>query len=334
MRWDKFFARAARRVYIALRALQIRALNMLFIALRYFSRVHNRIINMKGKGRGTSREHGRMHTAIHKIKRGIIKKAKGNTALVAKIAVSAFSVVMGLLTLMLCVYVIIPSIISNAAHYFEHDFAIQLYNRTLKQNEIAAFGGAANDRQIVFPRDCFGSVLKQNPDIVGRLSISALNLGYLVTQHTDNTYYLHTGYNLKPGKCGAIFLDCTCNAGLHPPGGHYILYGKDMQNGTMFGNLRRYKDADFFKTGGTLRFDTLYGDYEWQVFSAYETQSEQNFEGSFLSGEEWLCYLKRLAAKSLHPKDINLSPDDALLTLCTDGTANNTRFVVHAVLIK
>lgn len=346
MRWDKYFAQIARRIFIAAKAFEIRAKMLAgrFFknALRYFNAILNNINNIMYKLRShkacrmRGESTGRLHTAVNKIRRCVLRKAGGNTVLVAKVAVSAFSVVMGFLVLIICVYVIIPSMISDAAHYFEHDLAIQLYNRTLKDKDISAFVGISDNQQIVFPRDCFSSVLKQNPEIVGRLTISALNIGYLVTQHTDNTYYLRNGYNQRPGVCGTIFLDSKCSANQHPPKGHYILYGKDMPNGTMFGSLRQYGDADFFKINDTLRFDTLYGDFEWKVFSAYETvQYEQIISNcpSF-GGEKWLYYLEQLAAKSLHFKDINFSPGDVLLTLCTDVSPAGSRFVVHAKLVS
>ncbi len=343
MRWDKYFLQAAYRIYIGLKELQIRAANRAgrFIknVLNYFYRVLNNIINMIRKlrqsanaGRVRGKSTGRLHTAVNYLRRGI--QTGGDTTFAAKVAVSAFSVFMGFFVLLLCVYVIIPSVISGAAHYIEHDLAIKMYNRTLKENEIAAV--STSNQQTVLPRDCFSSVLKQNPDIAGRLTISGLNLGYLVTQHTDNTYYLHTDYNRKPGSLGTIFLDCMCSAKASPPRGHYILYGKNMPDGTMFGSLKKFGDADFFKANDTLRFDTLYGDFEWTVFSAYKAAPGDSFSANFpsLGSEKWLAYLQQLAEKSINNKDISFTQNDVLLTLCTDALSSGTRFVVHAKLIR
>jgi sortase B len=85
-----------------------------------------------------------------------------------------------------------------------------------------------------------------------------------------------------------------------------------------------------------LRFDTLYEDYEWEVFSAYVTSTDFYYiETAFGSDEDWLEFINELKGKSLYQTDVTLSADDVVLTLSTCSYEfDGARFVVHARLIK
>lgn len=260
----------------------------------------------------------------------------GKGPFIAKLALSAATVLMGIMLLLVMVYSVIPSAIADTAHLFEHDIAAEMYRRTLKDADAPAFRQTMVRQDISFPRDCFASVLKDNPDIVGRLTISGMGLGYLVTQYTDNTFYTDTGYNRRESDSGTLILDCRCNVNILMPQSHYVIYGKNLPGGTMFGRLWYFRDEKFFYANPLIRFDTLYEDYEWEVFSVYVAEPGFYFEDTvFSSGLEWLEFLKLLKSSSLYDTDVMLSRDDALLTLYTDSDDfPGARLVVHARLIK
>lgn len=277
-----------------------------------------------------------LRSATSQLRLNIMQRTCGKGEFLAKLVLSATAILMGITFLLIIVYSIIPSAIADTAHLFEHDIAVEQYRRTLKDADVPAFRQTMVRQDISFPRDCFASVLKDNPDIVGRLTISGMGLGYLVTQFTDNVFYTNTGYNRKESDSGTIFLDCRCNADTVMPQGHYILYGKNLSAGTMFGHLWYFRDEKFFFANPVIRFDTLYEDYEWEVFSVYVAKPDFYFEDTaFSSEQDWLEFIKLLQSKSLYETDIRLASDDALLTLYTDsGDSPGARLVVHARLLK
>ena len=259
-----------------------------------------------------------------------------NTLLV-KIAISALAIILSIVFLLICVYIIIPSIISNASDSIDKNYARQMYESTLKEP------AAADDAEPVFvqpgelkPRSIFAAALAENPDVAGRIRLDGVGIAYLVLQTDDNEYYLKTGYSGKESRLGAVFLDYRCNPALRPLKGHYIIYGHNIESGAIFHNLLKYKDKDTFYDNRIINFDTLYEDYRWEIFSAYTTTTDFYYiDTVFKDGQDWLDFLHEIQQKSMFPTDAALSADDVILTLSTcTNESDSERFVIHARLIK
>jgi sortase B len=270
----------------------------------------------------------------------------GKDGLKAKITVVCVAITLAVVLLVICAYIILPSMISDANRQIkEHNLAQELYDKTVEQDIAAPTMSAAavfvqpdteSDSALRFPRDGFSAALQSNPDIVGRITIDACDIAYLVTQSSDNKTYLSIGYDRKKSKSGTIFLDYRCDIEKAPLQCHYILYGHNMKNGTMFHNLMKYKEEDFYNANRIIRFDTLYEDCEWEIFSAYVTDTDFYYiQTSFADDTEWLSFLQTVQQKSLFPTDVQLSADDVVLTLSTcTYEFDDARFVIHARLIK
>lgn len=279
---------------------------------------------------------------------GEFVRAQDKRVLHAKVIVVATAILLGISAILVGAFVVLPGIISDSTKPLEQDFAADLYDITLESPPMAAPAETAQAAfeqpepevskapAVRFPRDSFAAVLDINEDIVGRVSIDALDINYLVTQGLDNDYYLHMGYDRKKNSSGAIFLDYRCNIDLDPLKGHYILYGHNMKNGSMFHNLMQYKDEKFFYNNRIIRFDTLYEDYEWDIFSAYVTDTSFYFiDTTFKDDADWLDFLHTIQDKSIYPTNTQLSADDVILTLCTcTYEFDDARFVIHARLKK
>jgi len=268
-----------------------------------------------------------------------------------KIAIVVTAILLGFTLILIGAFVVLPHIISESTRKLDEGFALELYDKTLETQPAPTIAPAQGEPTAQaafvqpeptqtpaprFPRDSFASVLAVNDDIVGRISIDALNINYLVTQGTNNDEYLHIGYDRKKNSSGAIFLDYRCNIDLNPLKGHYILYGHNMKNGSMFHNLVQYKDNTFFNSNRIIRFDTLYEDYEWEIFSAYITDTDFYYINTvFKDDADWLSFLYTIQDKSLFSTDTVLSADDVVLTLSTcTYEFDDARFVIHARLIK
>ena len=274
-------------------------------------------------------------------------RVQHNRVIITKAVVIAAAILIGISVILVGAFIVLPNIISDSTKPLEDDYAAELYDKTLETPPgpaasegivEAAFEQPEPSKTpaIRFPRDGFASVLDVNDDIVGRISIDALDINYLVTQGLDNDYYLHMGYDRKENRSGAIFLDYRCNIDLNPLKGHYILYGHNMKNGSMFHNLMQYKDEKFYYNNRIIRFDTLYEDYEWEIFSAYVTDTSFYFiDTTFKDDADWLEFLHTVQDKSIYPTNTKLSADDVVLTLCTcTYEFDDARFVIHARLIK
>lgn len=281
-----------------------------------------------------------------------MKNSQKNKNVKSAIITSVAALTFGITVILLFAYVFIPSLLNNTSESIKRSFATRLYDMTFEQRrsedgtedeETAedqteaeqVFTQPFEEPLILIPRDEFLAVLETNDEIIGRVSVPP-DIGYLVTQTDDNEFYLHHGYKQENSREGAIFLDYRCDTKLEELKGHYILYGHHMKRGTMFAHLMSYKNEDFFRENDIIRFDTLYADYKWEVFSAYVTGTDFYFiETNFSGDEDWIKFLRTIQNKSMFHTDVVLEPDDVVLTLCTcTYEFDDARFVIHARLIK
>ena len=90
----------------------------------------------------------------------------------------------------------------------------------------------------------FDALKKINPDVVSWITIPGTNIDYPLLQGKDNNQYLHKDMEGRDSAAGAIFLDHDDKADLSSR--HNIIYGHHMKNGTMFKDIVKYKDQQYF----------------------------------------------------------------------------------------
>ncbi len=177
---------------------------------------------------------------LHSVKEGIkLSRVRtcANSTLIAKLSVSAAAVLLGFAAVLVIVYGVIPSAMTQAEMIMEHDAAAELYARTLKSSLSSRAPVAVPESTPL--RDCFSSVRKINPDIIGRIHIESLDLGYLVTQERIMNIIL-AGIISTKSTSGTIFLDCRCDAGLDPPGAIIYCTGKVYLAASCLGAFRGF----------------------------------------------------------------------------------------------
>ncbi|WP_270531981.1 class B sortase, partial [Paraclostridium sordellii] len=81
-----------------------------------------------------------------------------------------------------------------------------------------------------------------NPNYKFWLKLDNTNIDYPVVQTDNNDYYLNYDFYNKLSSSGSIFMDYRDNV----KSKNIILYGHNMRNKTMFNNLLKFKDKDFF----------------------------------------------------------------------------------------
>lgn len=84
-----------------------------------------------------------------------------------------------------------------------------------------------------------------NPDVVAWVEIPGTNVNYPVVWTTNNETYLDTDFEGNKSASGTVFLDCDSQSDFF--GRHNILYGHHMRDGSMFKDIVKFKEEDFFK---------------------------------------------------------------------------------------
>ena len=168
------------------------------------------------------------------------------------------------------------------------------------------------------------SLKTENPDIVGWLEIKGTNVSYPVLQGTDNEFYMTHNYKKEKSKNGSIFLSKDYDWNI--PSTNLLIYGHNMQNGTMFEELLKYADYNFYVQHPIINFTTVDEDAEYEIISVFKSRvyykSEQNVFRYyyFINAEtedEYNEFVSNAKNSSLYNIDANATYGDQLITLST-----------------
>ncbi|GLC87703.1 SrtB family sortase [Lysinibacillus piscis] len=190
--------------------------------------------------------------------------------------------------------------------------------------------------QIASIRPQFTELLAVNPQIVGWVSVDGTKLHNPILQAADNDFYLNRNFRDEKSRAGSVFMDYRNDVG--EPGRNTILYGHAMKNGTMFGSLHHYLQQDYADEHPIIYFDTLFEGYDVEVFAAYETTIDFYYIETELSDDTaFLNFINAIQARSAIEMDVEIEPEDQIITLSTCKNAilqDDNRFVVHGKLVK
>ena len=171
-----------------------------------------------------------------------------------------------------------------------------------------------------------------NEDYQGWIKIDNTNIDYPILQNKDNDYYLNKDFYKNNSSSGSIFMDYR-NDFFNDE--NVILYGHNMKNKTMFSQLKKFEDKDFFDSNNKIFITKDGREYIYEVFSVYVAQSDFDYlQTSFASNSEFKNYIDTIKSKSIHDSKIDVTTKNKILTLSTCSYEfKNARTVVHARLV-
>lgn len=122
-----------------------------------------------------------------------------------------------------------------------------------------------------------------NEDSAGWIKIDGTVIDYPVMQTPeDEEYYLYRDFNGRYSAYGCILADTDSVIGTGTAANDYtdgtrpstniILHGHNMKNGTMFGNLDKYRDQSYEKSHPIIKFSSLYEDREYEICAVFLSQ--------------------------------------------------------------
>ena len=167
--------------------------------------------------------------------------------------------------------------------------------------------------------------------MVGWVLIPGTKVNYPIVQGTDNEHYLKVTWDGKPYAMGSIVLECTNTPDMTQF--HTILYGHNMNDGSMFAALRSYSQEKYWKEHPYIYIANSEGCFRYEVFSSYQAQVDSStyaleFDPDW--GPEY--FIATIQGKSRIQTGILPEPTDRILTLSTCAGGYTTRWVVHARL--
>lgn len=184
------------------------------------------------------------------------------------------------------------------------------------------------------------TLLRMNPDTVGWITVPNTKVDYPVVQGDDNAYYLDTGFDHKPYRAGAVFMDYRNVFGYdeEEQSENIVIYGHNMANNTMFGSLRRYRqDYTYYETNQFIELSSNFEHYSYVIFGLVIVDGSPSAAWRYWDMEEldteqaFTDYVDTVRRYNLVDIDVDVQYGDQLLTLSTCySDADDTRFLVIA----
>ena len=134
-------------------------------------------------------------------------------------------------------------------------------------------------------------------------------------------------------------MDEHCSIDPAAPTANWLVYGHNMADGSMFGQLTRYRSEKFYQAHPTFRFDTIYETATWQIVAALDTTlgADELPYYTFFDADtklDWEHRVDAITALALYDTGVTPEYGRQLLVLSTCGTtspAAKTRFALLAV---
>ncbi len=184
------------------------------------------------------------------------------------------------------------------------------------------------------------AVSQLNPDMVGWMKIDNTKVNYPVMHTPGRTdHYLHLDFYGNYSSHGCLYAREQCDITL--PSDNITIYGHNMNDGSMFAALLKYRDRSFWEDHRYITFDTLMEHHTYEIFAVFRTTASKG-EGftyhQFIDAKDEAEYNEYIAdCQSIALYDTGITPTygDKLITLSTcEYSQKNGRFVVVAKRIS
>ncbi|MGG7078808.1 class B sortase [Clostridium sardiniense] len=171
-------------------------------------------------------------------------------------------------------------------------------------------------------------LMKINEDYKMWIEIPNTNINYPVVQGKDNDFYLKHDFYKKESSSGAIFIDYKNNIDRDE---NIVIYGHNMKNKSMFQNLMKFKDEEFWNKNNEIILTIDGKEYEYEVFSVYVNDANNvEFKFDFKNDDVYFKYLEEIKEKSIFNRDIDITSNKKMITLSTCSYENDDdRLVIH-----
>ncbi len=179
-----------------------------------------------------------------------------------------------------------------------------------------------------------------NNDFKAWISIGNTEINYPVFQTKNNTYYRYHNSLKQNSNYGALYFDTKNIISKTESDKNLIIYGNNLNNGLMFGELERYRELSFYKSNTEIKLITPYKISNYKIFSVMilnsKLEDDNNhifniYKQSFYNESDFAAWHTEAMKRSLFDTGIDINSSDNFLTLVTStNDFENARIVVIA----
>ena len=205
----------------------------------------------------------------------------------------------------------------------------------MKSTETAETETASEETAVIPVK--FTELQQVNPDVYAWITVPGTEIDYPILQHaSDNSYYLMHNIDGSYGYPGCIYTenlnskDFTDN--------NTVIYGHNMKNGSMFAQLHKFEDPDFFQENREVLIYLPDEVLHYTIFAAHIYDDRHLlYSFDFSDSDVYQKYLDSVFntrdMSANIDKDMTVTKDDQIITLVTCiGSQPNNRLLVQAVL--
>lgn len=182
----------------------------------------------------------------------------------------------------------------------------------------------------------FSKLQAINQDVVAWIDFDEPSrISYPVVQGEDNDQYLRTTVEGKKNSSGSIFMDAAQNRDFTDR--NTFIYGHNMKNGSMFGQLRKYKTEEFCKENPYFYLYTPDGkESKYQIFAVCIVEdTSRTYIKTYLNDETFMDYIEYIRGISRYDVDVEVTAESQIISLSTCTNVTETqRLVIHGVKVE
>ena len=175
-----------------------------------------------------------------------------------------------------------------------------------------------------------------NKEIVGWIRFdNPEKISYPIVQGEDNDKYLKKTVEGKTNGAGSIFMDAYNMADFSDK--NTFIYGHNMKNGSMFGQLRKYKSFDFYKDNPYFYIYTPDGkEVKYQVYAVCIVEDTSESYNKFYENDDaYLKYLQYIKSIARYDTGVEVTAQTQLISLSTCTNVTETqRLLIHGVKVE
>ncbi len=181
----------------------------------------------------------------------------------------------------------------------------------------------------------FQELLKQNRDVVGWIRFeNPETISYPIAKGDSNDEYLRHNLDKEYSTAGTIFVDYRNSSNFKDL--NTFIYGHNMRNGSMFGQLKKYVEKDFFEANPYFYIYTPDGmEMTYRIFSVRIVKDTSDaFDLYYSDSKEFGKYISDARKASYFDSNAEVSTDSRIVTLSTCSKAKEDRLLIHGVKIS
>ncbi|MCQ2455234.1 MAG: class B sortase [Clostridia bacterium] len=186
----------------------------------------------------------------------------------------------------------------------------------------------------------FDALQKDNGDVIGWIKVDGTIIDYPVLMsgmETEEDFYLDHDMYRKKLREGSIYVQRYNSNDF----GDFntIIYGHNMRTGRMFGQLKKFKNKEFFNKNRNIYIYTPEHILKYEIISAFIHDDRHLFNSyAYFTEEGRADFIKTCQNPNTFTKNIieglSVADDDKLITLSTCTSVDNERYLVVGRLIS